>query len=97
MAIETPVPPEFTLGARVRIKNYPGPDGQIVELRGPLGPGGIEIYRVAIPQKPGFSLVELRGNQLELVKSQPKKREFSKLMEHLRANGQYLRRPGSLK
>ena len=44
MAAKKPAVP-FKLGDRVKIRlsNLRGP---IVELRGPLGPGGIEIYRV---------------------------------------------------
>ncbi len=67
MASEPQIETGFKLGAKVRIKNYQGPAGKIVELRGPLGPNGIDIYRVAIPMKPGISLIEVRENQLELV------------------------------
>jgi hypothetical protein len=64
---------KLQLGARVRIKNYPGPTGRIVELRGALGPNGMEIYRVAVPRKPGSFLVEVRGNQLELLTTKPRR------------------------
>ena len=65
--------PEFQLGSRVKIKNYSGPAGKIIELRGALGPSGMPIYRVAIPQKPVAFAVEVRGNQLELVTSPARK------------------------
>ncbi len=96
MATETQLHPDFALGSRVRIKNYSGPDGKIVELRGPLGPNGVQIYRVAIPQKPGFSLVELRGNQLELIRVLPQRRVSSKLKRLRRAMKLKIRRPRSL-
>ena len=38
--------------------------GRIVELRGPLGPGGAQIYRIRIPRKPKSMYIELREDQL---------------------------------
>jgi hypothetical protein len=59
--------PEFKLGDYVRILHSGYLRAQIVELRGPLGPGGVEIYRVRVSgtQKPTY--IELRGDQLELI------------------------------
>jgi hypothetical protein len=54
----------WQLGDRVEIRYYPDWRGRIVELRGPLGPGGAEIYRVRIPNKPKPKYVEVRGDQL---------------------------------
>ena len=73
MASNTETLPDFALGDRVQIKNYAGPPGRIIELRGPLGPRGANIYRVAIPQKPGFILIEVRGNQLDRIVAPTKK------------------------
>jgi hypothetical protein len=57
----------FKIGDRVKIKNYAGKVGRIVELRGPLGPGGAFVYRVLVQRKPTFSYIELRGDQLEVA------------------------------
>lgn len=57
----------FTRGDWVRIHSAPGAGllSQIVELRGPLGPNGCQIYRVKIKadvMKPVY--VEVREDQL---------------------------------
>jgi hypothetical protein len=52
------------LGDRVRVLHHPGLCGRIVELRGPLGPGGAQIYRVRFPRKPKSMYIELREDQL---------------------------------
>jgi hypothetical protein len=41
--------------------------GRIVELRGPLGPGGAQIYRVRIPGDPKTIYTEVREDQLILL------------------------------
>ena len=41
--------------------------GRIVELRGPLGPGGVQVYRVLVRRKPEPKYIELMEDQLELV------------------------------
>ncbi len=51
------------LGDRVQVLHHPRMRGKIVELRGPLGPGG-RIYRVRFPRKPKSMYIELRGDQL---------------------------------
>ena len=56
----------FKLGDNVRIKNYAGKIGRIVEYRGPLGPGGAPVYRVQVERKPNISYIELLGNQIEV-------------------------------
>ncbi len=53
------------IGDRVKIRNYAGKVGRIVELRGALGPGGAPIFRVLVQRKPTASYIELRGDQLE--------------------------------
>lgn len=52
------------IGDRVKIKNFGGKIGRIVENRGPLGPGGAPIFRVLVQVKPTASYIELRGDQL---------------------------------
>ena len=63
----------FKLGDSVRIKNYAGKVGKIVEYRGPLGPGGASVYRVQVKRKPNISYIELLGNQIEVVEPTHKK------------------------
>src|SRR5262249_35121957 len=47
-----PTPPVFKLGDRVKIRRSGYRPGRIVELRGALGPGGAQIYRVRYRRKP---------------------------------------------
>lgn len=46
---------------------------RIVEYRGPLGPGGVRIFRVKLRGKPYPAYIEVREDQLEAVakESQP--------------------------
>ena len=55
------------VGTRVRIRNSGLGIGKIVELRGPLGPGGALIYRVRVGRKPTPAYGEFREDQLEVV------------------------------
>jgi hypothetical protein len=55
------------LGDRVKIRLSGGLSGRIVELRGPLGPGGAQIYRVLVRRKPEPKYIELREDQLKPV------------------------------
>ncbi len=57
------------LGDRVRIRLSNGMRGEIVELRGPLGPRGAQIYRVRVRRKPKPTYIELREDQLALVRA----------------------------
>jgi len=59
----TKVVAPLNLGDRVKIKNYAGKVGRIVELRGALGPGGASVYRVLVERKPAWfkSGLQLRG------------------------------------
>ncbi len=59
--------PALKLGDRVRIRLSGGMKGRIVELRGPLGPGGAHIYRVQTQRKPEPVYVEVREDQLEVL------------------------------
>ncbi len=55
------------LGDRVRILRSEGLRGRIVEVRGPLGPGGAEIFRVRVRRKPKPHDIEVRADQLEAI------------------------------
>ncbi len=57
----------FNLGDRVKIHRSGGMRGRIVELRGALGPGGVQIYRVLVRRKPEPTYIELREDQLQLA------------------------------
>jgi hypothetical protein len=61
------VPVLLDLGDRVKIRHSGGLRGRIVELRGPLEPGGVQIYRVRVRREPEPSYIELREDQLELA------------------------------
>jgi hypothetical protein len=60
-------PPAFSLGDRVEIIHF-GP-GTITELRGPLGPGGAQVYRVLYSRKPKAAYIEVLGSQLRPAKT----------------------------
>ena len=53
----------WPLGAKVGIR-YSDWRGKIVELRGPLGPKGVQVYRVRIRRKPKATYTEVLGDQL---------------------------------
>lgn len=57
------------LGSRVRILHTNGLKGKVVELRGPLGPGGSQIFRIQIRTTPEPGFIEVREDQLEVLKS----------------------------
>ena len=67
----------FKVGDRVRLKATPSPGGlfgRVIDLRGPLGPKGAQVYGVRIrrePLAPGRkakrSYVEVLADQIELV------------------------------
>ena len=59
--------PTWKLGDYVHIRYSRFPRARIVELRGPLGPGGVEIYRVRIARKPNPIYIEVREDQLEPI------------------------------
>jgi hypothetical protein len=59
--------PAFQLGDRVTVRYFPHWRGRIVELRGPLSPGGVQVYGVRIRQKPGSFYVELSEDELILL------------------------------
>jgi len=55
------------LGDHVKIRHSGGKRGRIVELRGPLGPGGVQVYRVLVRRKPEPAYIELMEDQLEMA------------------------------
>jgi len=57
----------FNLGDRVKILHSRGMRGRIVELRGPLGPGGVQVYRVRVRRRAEPTYIELMEDQLELA------------------------------
>ncbi len=57
----------FKLGDRVKIRLSGGMRGRIVEWRGPLGPGGAQIYRVRIYGRQEPTYTEVREDQLKLI------------------------------
>jgi hypothetical protein len=61
----------FKLGDWVKIR-HSNLHGRIVELRGALGPGGAEIYRVRFRRKPTPAYIEVREDQLELIPPEPR-------------------------
>ena len=64
--------PLLKLGDRVQMRYHPDMRGRIVELRGPLGPKGAQVYRIRIPLKPKAMFVELLADQLILISSEKK-------------------------
>jgi hypothetical protein len=54
-------------GDLVKIRNYGIQPGRIIELRGPLGPGGKEVYRVIVRRKPSPMYLELTEDEMELI------------------------------
>src|SRR5262249_59852101 len=61
-----PPPPVFKRGDRVKTRRSGYRPGRIVELRGALGPGGAQIYRVRYRRKPP-AYVEVREGPLVLI------------------------------
>jgi hypothetical protein len=61
--------PGLKLGDYVRVLHTRYPPGRIVELRGPLGPGGAQIYRVRIKLEPRPTYIEAPEDGLELIRA----------------------------
>ena len=56
--------PQFQVGDRVKILHSDNWSARVVEFRGPLGPGGVFVYRVRVPYKPKPIYIELCEDQL---------------------------------
>ena len=61
--------PLFKVGDMVTILHSGFKRAKIVELRGPLGPGGKQVYRVIVRRKPSPMYIELLEEQLVLLPS----------------------------
>lgn len=59
--------PIFKLGDMVKIHYSGYKRAKIIELRGPLGPGGKQVYRVIVRRKPSPVYIEVLEEQLELL------------------------------
>ncbi len=64
--------PRFNLGDRVKVRHTRGTRARVVELRGPLGPGGVQVYGIRVVRKvPGTrpirTYIEVMEDQLELI------------------------------
>jgi len=57
--------PDFKVGDIVKIPYSGFTRGKIVELRGPLAPGRVQVYRVIVRRKPKPMYIELREDQIE--------------------------------
>jgi hypothetical protein len=52
----------------VKILNSGYPRAKIAEVLGPLGPKGARIYRVLVQKKPRRVYIEVREDQLEVLR-----------------------------
>ena len=55
------------VGDLVKIRHSGFKRGRIVELWGPLAPGGMQAYRVRVRRKPKPVYIDLREDQLVLI------------------------------
>ncbi len=62
-----PQEPSLKLGDMVSIRRSNYKRAKIVELRGPLGPGGAYVYRVIVRGKPRPVYIEVLEEQLKLI------------------------------
>jgi hypothetical protein len=69
MATTSEPQPLLKVGDRVKIHHASGLSGRVVELRGPLGSGGAQVYRVMVRKKPKPSYIEVRADQIEVISS----------------------------
>jgi len=60
--------PKFKIGDRVRIRYVSNWRGPIVEWRGPLAPGGVQVYRIRIQKRPTEEFTEASEDQLILLR-----------------------------
>ncbi len=62
----------FNLGDRVKIHHSRGTRARIVEVRGPIGPAGAQVYRIMVVRKsPGTRPIrtafDVMEDQIELI------------------------------
>jgi hypothetical protein len=73
MAAKKKLAVSLKVGDLVKIRHSVDLRGQIVELRGPLGPGGVQVYRIRVRRKstgrpkPKPTYIELREDQLQAI------------------------------
>src|SRR5260370_1415471 len=60
------------VGDRVKILGSADWRGPLVQFRGPLGPGGLLVYRVRVPHKPKPIYIELGEDKLMAIPTPPK-------------------------
>jgi hypothetical protein len=67
--------PRFQVGDRVRVITHTPSYvwGKVIGLRGPLGPGGAQVYRLRLAPKRPRAYVEVLADQLELLPPTPAK------------------------
>jgi hypothetical protein len=70
MATQNLVEP-LKVGTLVRIRDSGYPRAEIAEVLGPLGPKGARIYRVLVQKKPRHVYIEVREDQLEVLRQAP--------------------------
>jgi hypothetical protein len=59
------------LGDLVKIRHSGFKRARVVELRGPLAPGGKQVYRVIVRRKPTPMYIELTEDDVELIPADP--------------------------
>ena len=59
------------VGMYVKIRYSNFERAKIIEYRGPLGPGGMRIYRVRVRLKPKPFVAEVREDQIVLIPPTP--------------------------
>lgn len=59
--------PTMKVGDYVKIRHSGWKRAKIVELRGPLAPGGVQVYRVIVRKKPSPVYIEVREDQIEVI------------------------------
>ena len=55
------------LGDHVKIRYWEHLKAQVIELRGPLGPKGTQVYRLRIEGDPEPTFTEVLEDQIEVV------------------------------
>jgi hypothetical protein len=64
--------PRFNLGDRVKVHHSRGMRARISEVRGPIGPGGVQVYRIVVVRKvsgtrPIRTYIDVMEDQIELI------------------------------
>lgn len=54
-------------GTRVKVRHTNGIKGRVVEWRGPLAPGGVQVYRIRYGPKGARQYAEVRRDQLVVL------------------------------